>query len=127
MARKKRRSDSTRLRVRLSVSTEGGTALGPGRIDLLAQIAETGSIVEAARHLEMSYMRAWSLIRDTNAAFREPLVVAERGGRKGGGAVLTETGRKVLALYRAMEGEALRAMRSDWATLRRLLAERPEP
>ncbi|MFO0690578.1 MAG: LysR family transcriptional regulator [Myxococcota bacterium] len=127
MATKKRRPESAHLRVRLRVATPGGIALGPGRVDLLEQIAETGSIVEAARHLEMSYMRAWTLIRDTNAAFREPLIVAERGGRKGGGAALTETGRKVLELYRAMEGDALHAMRSDWSTLRRLLAAPPEP
>jgi len=121
MPRKKRTSESASLRVRLRVAVDGGIALGPGRADLLEQIADTGSIVEAARNLEMSYMRAWTLVRDTNGWFREPLVVAERGGRRGGGAVLTETGRRVLGLYRAMEREALDATRSDWLALRRLL------
>jgi molybdate transport system regulatory protein len=48
----------------------------------------------------MSYMRAWTLIKTTNACFREPLGVASRGGKERGGAVLTETGRKVFGLYR---------------------------
>jgi molybdate transport system regulatory protein len=121
MPRKKRVPTAAALRLRMRVEIEGGIALGPGRVDLLEQIAETGSIVEAAHHLEMSYMRAWTLIRDTNAAFREPLVVAERGGRRGGGATLTETGRRVLDLYRTLERESLEATRSTWSQLRRLL------
>lgn len=121
MPRRKRVPSAAALRLRLRVEIEGGIAFGPGRADLLEQIAETGSIVEAAHHLEMSYMRAWTLIRDTNAAFRDPLVVAERGGRRGGGAMLTENGRRVLELYRTLERESLDATRTTWSQLRRLL------
>ena len=60
-----------------------------GKADLLDAVARTGSIRAAAEALEMSYMRAWTLIRTMNAAFRSPLVEKIRGGAGQGGARLT--------------------------------------
>jgi molybdate transport system regulatory protein len=98
-------------------------ALGPGKAELLALIAETGSIQAAAKRMEMSYMRAWTLIRTMNGCFREPLVVASRGGRSRGGAVVTETGRKALKLYRSLEARSLKACASTWRELCEILAD----
>ncbi|HWW00269.1 MAG TPA: LysR family transcriptional regulator [Candidatus Acidoferrum sp.] len=96
-------------------------ALGPGKVDLLALIAETGSIRAAAERMGMSYMRAWTLIKTMNACFHEPLVVASRGGEQHGGAVLTETGQTALKLYRELEAQSLKACAGNWRQLRRLL------
>ena len=93
--------------------------MGPGKADLLEAIARTGSIRAAAEELDMSYMRAWTLVRTMNAAFRAPLVEKERGGSAQGGAQLTERGRDVLALYRQMEKKATQAIRAEWARMRR--------
>ena len=107
------------LRPRLRVVAADGTiVLGPGKADLLDAIARTGSIRAAAGELEMSYMRAWTLVRTMNAAFRSPLVEKERGGTEKGGAQLTERGRSVLALYRRMEEKATRAAQPLWEKLR---------
>ena len=96
-------------------------ALGPGKVDLLALIGETGSIREAAERMGMSYMRAWSLIRIMNERFREPLVDAVRGGSRRGGATLTPAGRSVLRLYRKMTKASERAAAASFGELRRLL------
>jgi len=85
------------LRVRILASHE--IALGPGKADLLAAIEETGSISAAARQMGMSYRRAWLLVHTMNECFAEPLVEAAKGGKTGGGALLTATGREVLARY----------------------------
>jgi molybdate transport system regulatory protein len=95
--------------------------LGPGKADLLELVAETGSLRQAATRLGMSYMRAWSLVRVMNRSFRAPLVESLRGGKSGGGAQLTKSGRKVLALYRGMEEQAQDAVAVSWAKLRREL------
>src|SRR5262245_44026658 len=95
--------------------------MGPGKVDLLALVSTTGSIREAAEKMNMSYMRAWTLIRTMNHCFKEPLVEAARGGKQGGGAHLTETGRTALALYQRMEKTGLAAMEADWAAIKRLL------
>jgi molybdate transport system regulatory protein len=80
--------------------------IGPGKAELLERIDRCGSIAAAGREMNMSYKRAWELVGTLNAMFREPLVDSTRGGPGGGGAVLTEAGRRVVALYRAFEQEA---------------------
>ena len=109
-----------RPRIRIT-DGEGTIVMGPGKADLLEAIGRTGSIRAAAGELEMSYMRAWSLVRTMNAAFRSPLVEKERGGAGQGGAQLTARGRNVLRLYRRMEEKAARAIRSEWETMKKEL------
>ena len=104
-----------RLRI---VDDDDVIVLGPGKADLLQAIADSGSIRDAAAQLKMSYMRAWSLIRVMNSHFREPLVDAERGGSRHGGARLSKTGRAVLRLYQRMDKATRRAAAAD---LRELL------
>lgn len=106
------------LRPRIRIVGDDGTiVLGPGKADLLDAIARTGSIRAAAGELGMSYMRAWTLVRTMNDAFRAPLVEKVRGGSEQGGAQLTESGRKVLSLYRKMEEKAARAAETLWVKL----------
>ena len=110
------------LHLRIRVLCGATIAFGPGKADLLEALQQTGSITKAAGQLGMSYMRAWTLIRTMNRCFREPLVVAIRGGtRGGGGARLTATGSKTLALYRRMEGKCLENIQPDWLKLQKIL------
>ena len=111
---------SIKPRIRI-VDEEGTIVMGPGKADLLEAIRRSGSIRAAAEELDMSYMRAWTLVKTMNAAFRSPLVEKERGGAAQGGAQLTERGHKVLELYRVMEEKARRAITREWGRLRREL------
>jgi len=97
--------------------------LGPGKAALLEEIARSGSISAAGRELGMSYKRAWMLIEALNAMFREPLVESARGGARGGGASLTETGQQVLALYRGIEAAAAEVNTERIAALKALQAD----
>src|SRR6266852_6098456 len=106
----------------LRVMLTSDTMLGPGKADLLLGICETGSIAAAGRRMRMSYKRAWYLIDTMNAYFREPLVTATKGGKAGGGAQLTATGRAVLECYRRIEAKAARATARDLETLTALAA-----
>lgn len=83
--------------------------LGPGKVELLEAIGETGSISAAGRAMKMSYRRAWLLVDSLNQIFRSPLVEAAPGGARGGGAHLTPLGREVVAHYRAIESKVLKA------------------
>ncbi len=98
------------VRPRIRITRGDVIVLGPGKADLLDAIESTGSIRAASRTLGMSYMRAWSLVRTMNAAFREPLVASERGGKRRGGATLTSEGHRVLEIYREMQRRAERAV-----------------
>ena len=109
------------VHLQIRIYGPSGRALGPGRIELLEHIEETGSIREAARRMEMSYNRAWTLVRSTNEAFESPLVVATRGGDQRGGARITPEGKAVIAQFRSMEERARRALEPSWRQLRRRL------
>ena len=99
------------IRPRLRVMAGRNIALGPGKVELLELLQKTGSITQAARAMKMSYMRAWTLIRTMNRCFKTPVVVSSHGGAYGGGgAELTDAGRKVLALYQKMDAKCLRAI-----------------
>ncbi len=93
--------DRPGLRIRIVFGDDA--MLGPGKADLLERIGATGSIAAAGRSMAMSYKRAWMLVEEMNDAFRDPLVESTRGGPRGGGARLTETGEAVLAHYRKLE------------------------
>lgn len=110
-----------KLLPRFRVMRGATIALGPGKAELLQLILETGSLNEAARRLDMSYMRAWKLVQTMNKCFREPVAVSERGGKTGGGMKLTETGRRALELYQQMESRALEASDTSWRELQKLL------
>lgn len=115
-----------RLRIRIVFGE--AEMMGPGKAELLERIERTGSIAAAGREMGMSYKRAWELIGTLNAMFRLPVVTSTRGGPKGGGAVLTETGHEVLRLYRAFEAEAAQAgARQLDALCARLADAPPEP
>ena len=110
------------IRPRLRISCGKNIALGPGKVELLELLHETGSITLAAKRMGMSYMRAWTLIHTMNLAFKEPLVVAVRGGNKGGGgAELTPTGVEALALYHTMNAKSLKALQPEWRRLKKLM------
>lgn len=97
----------------LRVHFPGGERFGPGKAQLLAAIADLGSISEAARSMKMSYRRAWLLVDSTNHLFGRPVVAAAQGGRQGGGAALTPFGRMVLARYRRLARAVDRAAGPD--------------
>lgn len=99
------RSSAPRLLPKLEVTTEIGTFLGDTRIRLLEAIDQHGSISQAARHVPLSYKAAWDAVDAMNNLSDEPLVTRVSGGRHGGGTVLTNQGRKVVALFRAVEAE----------------------
>ena len=103
------------LSLRINLDPEG--RIGPGKIDLLEQIASFGSISAAARAMEMSYKRAWDLVDEMNVLFGRPVVAAQTGGRRGGGATLTAFGMTVVTRFRAIERAALAAAAPHLAVL----------
>lgn len=92
-----------RARIRIDLARDFG--VGPGKIGLLEGIERTGSLSGAARALGMSYRRAWLLLHSTNEAFQEPVAELAVGGKDGGGARLTDFGRRLVADFREFERE----------------------
>ena len=83
-----------------------GFKIGPGKIQLLETIVETGSISGAGREMTMSYRRAWELVEAMTTAFQGPVVERQVGGKNGGGATLTPFGAALVKSYGAIEASS---------------------
>ena len=77
-----------------------GDRLGEDRIRLLGAIEETGSLLEAAGRVGLSYRTAWSRVRELNSRFGKPLVESIQGGIEGGSTRLSPQATRLLSLHR---------------------------
>lgn len=107
-------------RIKLRLYFDGESWLGPGKIELLERIAEAGSIAAAGRSMNMSYKRAWDLVAEMNRIFGQPVVTAQMGGKRGGGAALTDLGRELIARFRTIEASSAAAAEDEIAALENL-------
>ncbi|MCC6202739.1 MAG: TOBE domain-containing protein [Gammaproteobacteria bacterium] len=100
-------SAKTNIKLQGSVwMTVGGENFGgPGRIELLAKIAECGSITQAAKASKMSYKTAWDAIDSMSNLAGEPLVERLAGGKGGGGTRLTHRGEQLVVNFRLIQRE----------------------
>ncbi|MGD0803178.1 MAG: LysR family transcriptional regulator [Candidatus Bathyarchaeia archaeon] len=96
------------------IETDDGYVFGPGVYSLLKRVNEVGTLKEAAIQLGMSYRYAWGLIRKAEEKLGEPLLLAHKGGRSGGGgAELTERGKHFLIEFQRLRDQMTRASEAD--------------
>jgi len=91
------------IRSRVWVFDEDIPFLGIGRIQLLENIEECGSITKGAEAMNMSYRKAWQLVENMNQMSPKPLVEKQMGGEKGGGATVTAEGKTVIKKYHLLQ------------------------
>ncbi|MEI6173637.1 MAG: hypothetical protein WCR01_07775 [Bacteroidota bacterium] len=84
---------------RIWIETEGRNFLGAGRIELLERIEMLGSLRKAAISMGLSYRKAYYAVRSMNELAPLPVVELRQGGKGGGCAKLTETGRQFVVRY----------------------------
>lgn len=82
----------------------GGVTFGADDAALLRAIDDAGSLNAAADALGRSYSRAHKRLGELEAAFGA-LVEAQRGGAGGGGSVLTDEARRLLARFERLRTE----------------------
>ena len=98
MTSKAKTSKLPSLSLRIDLDTE--RRIGPGKIRLLEAIHSNGSISAAGRAIGMSYKRAWDVVDEINRVCGRAAVERQRGGKNGGGAMLTPFGLSLVARYR---------------------------
>ncbi|WP_312511000.1 TOBE domain-containing protein [Massilia sp.] len=91
------------LEGKLWMSVGGENLGGTNRVELLAAIAELGSITGAAKAVGLSYKAAWDAIDTMNNLAGEALVERVTGGKGGGGTRLTARGSQLVANFRMIE------------------------
>jgi len=78
---------------------EGERFFGPGRVELLKLVDETGSLNKAAKQMGMSYKKAWEMVTALNTQAARPLVILHTGGKKGGGSSITHEAKELIAYH----------------------------
>ena len=106
-------------RLSIRIAFDGAEPFGPGKARLLELIDREGSIRAADKEMSMSYRHAWLLVQAVEETFGAPVIATSTGGAGGGGAKLTELGKKLLDRYRAIEANATRAAAADLDELAR--------
>lgn len=96
----------------LSFQKGTNTRMGNDRLRLLRAIRDCGSISAAARKMGLSYKAAWDGVNAMNNLFSSPLVSGQSGGKRGGGALLTDAGLEVLEAFTRVQ-EALGQFMAD--------------
>src|SRR5215472_8626807 len=130
MAKSRTRRQGTRVgapTVRFRVDFGRDAPVGPGKIALLEEIERGGSLSQAARALNMSYRRAWQLLESLNGSFAQPVATTAKGGRGGGGAVVTPFGRQLMRAYRRLDAEIQRRAARAFRPLLREAPRAPAP
>ncbi|HLO43356.1 MAG TPA: winged helix-turn-helix domain-containing protein [Leadbetterella sp.] len=89
----------------LRIESENERFFGPGRLQLLENIMETGSISQAAKRMQMSYKKAWDMVNSMNQNTTKPIVSTQTGGEKGGGTIVTEEGKQLISAFKKLHEE----------------------
>ena len=107
-----------RLRIKLSLSGEEGQVFfGPGVLELLRGIRETGSIQRAAKGMGLSYVKALKILRQTEDGFGRAFLSRRKGGNERGRSELTEFGARFLERYEAFCAEAAQELDRRFAAV----------
>src|ERR1700760_853700 len=81
----------------------GRLPVGRERVAMPQAVATHGSITAAAKALGYSYKAVWDGIAAINNLLPRPALQTQSGGRRGGGAVLTEDGHHLIAAFSRLE------------------------
>ena len=94
--------ESVQLKATLRVFIGDEKLFGPGKLELLQLIQETGSISQAAKKMGLSYKKAWEMINSLNKHCKMPVVKTLTGGAKGGKSVLTPEGLELMQAFQIL-------------------------
>lgn len=94
---------SYQIKNKIWLESNGHVFLAYGRVRLLQSIEKTGSLSKAAKELNMSYKKAWTIVDKLNTLGREKVVSTSIGGKNGGGTSLTSYGEKCISSYLSFE------------------------
>lgn len=98
----------SRMKIHLKLrvlNDQGLPFMGRGPIELLQGIERLGSINQAAKEMNMSYVKAWKIIKKMETSLGGKILKTEIGGREYGGSELTPLATKVIEFFTAYEAD----------------------
>lgn len=102
LAEQKRMLDRKAIAVRSKIwmiNRSGKHVFGSGLASLIEDVEHLGSLSAAAENANMSYRHAWGAIKEAEKHLGFKLLLRSSGGVGGGGSLLTQDAKRLLALY----------------------------
>ena len=87
-----------KARTKLWLTEDGKPLIGKGKSSLLKAIDEEKSLNRACKKLNISYKRAWLMLKKIEESAGKPIVISVRGGNKQG-TFLTDYAKEIIAEY----------------------------
>ncbi len=84
----------------VTLTYEGRVILDDRLAKILEEVERRGSLLSAVRSQGASYSWAWSRIKELEMLLGGKIISVRRGGAKGGGAILTDLGKRLVQLYK---------------------------
>jgi molybdate transport system regulatory protein len=97
---------------RLWLQADGKPVFGAGICRLLAGVEATGSLHRAAADMKMAYSKAWTIVQRAEEQLGIQLIERRVGGATGGGSVLTDDARWLIAAFETWDAR-VRAAADD--------------
>lgn len=109
-----------KIRGKLWLEKDGELLFGPGRLELLAGLAQHGSLAEAARRLGMSYRAAWGRLRASEARLGQPLAVRRIQEGQGQKLILTPLAESLIKAYQEIQQDFTKFLAQEEKKLQEL-------
>lgn len=91
-----------KTRTKIWLTKNGKPLIGEGKAALLKSIDEEKSLNKACKKINISYKRAWLMLKKIEESAGQPVVISVRGGSKQG-TFLTDYAKEILAEYDAQK------------------------
>jgi len=88
------------------LDSQGELVFGIGKSGILKVVEKTGSLNSAAKQLNMSYRHAWSYVRSAEKRLGKQLLIKIKGGKSGGGALLTDYAKNLVKKFDTLEHDS---------------------
>jgi len=103
------------LKLKISIAKEPGIPfMGPGPLRLLEKIREHKSINQAARSMNLSYVKALNMLNRMERSLNRRILIRTRGGNERGGTRLTPYAEKYIERYIRLEEKISSFARSEF-------------
>lgn len=93
------------------IEENGHKVFGNGPMELLIETDKLGSLRKAAIQMNMSYSKAWNIIKLLEESIGHDVLEKRIGGQQGGGSNLTDEARNIISSYSSFRKEAEEAVR----------------
>ncbi|MBC8587190.1 winged helix-turn-helix domain-containing protein [Paratissierella segnis] len=96
----------TNLKYQLKIKIYKDTpSFGPGVVEIMELVEETGKLSEAYRIMGLSSSKGWKIIKRAEDDLGFPLIISVVGGNGGGSSELTKEGIDILNRYQSFINE----------------------